>query len=165
MSLHVPPDAREYCQTPLVKFAITSAGTKIVLTPNVARTAIAGRVLLKSLCGHVLELAGLRRKVGTRPRRAGSKPTSQATLAAGAGCQRNRHGPVLAEPRRNQNATVSSALSGGAASAPPGSRNQSVVVTDWGADPVPTVAGVMALSAPPAPIVYCDTVLSPSFAT
>jgi site-specific DNA recombinase len=57
---------------------------KIVLTPNEARTAIAGRVLFKSLGDHVLELAGLRRKVGSRPR-SGRKPTSQATLVAGAG--------------------------------------------------------------------------------
>jgi hypothetical protein len=57
---------------------------KIVLTPNEAHTAIAGRVHFRSLGDHVLELAGLRRKMGSRPR-SGRKPTSQATLVAGAG--------------------------------------------------------------------------------
>jgi hypothetical protein len=57
---------------------------KIVLTPNEARTAIAGRVLFKSLGDHVLEKAGLRRKMGSRPRLGGRKPTSQATVVAGA---------------------------------------------------------------------------------
>jgi hypothetical protein len=57
---------------------------KIVLVPNDARTAIAGRVLFKSLGDHVLELAGLRRKMGSRPRIGGRKPTSQATVVAGA---------------------------------------------------------------------------------
>jgi hypothetical protein len=43
-------------------------------------------------------------------------------------------------------------------------RNQSVVMMENGLVPAATVAGLMALSAPPGPIVYCDT-STPSFAT
>ena len=56
---------------------------KIVLTPNEARTAIAGRVHFKSLGDHVLELAGLRRKVGTRPPKKAGEPTRHGTVVAG----------------------------------------------------------------------------------
>jgi len=55
---------------------------KIVLTPNEARTVISGRVNFKSLGDHVLELAGLRRKVGSKPRGARSKGTSQVCFRA-----------------------------------------------------------------------------------
>ena len=70
---------------------------------------------------------------------------------------------ITGSPSRPDNMSTDSALSDGgeqpgrgfdgAASAPPGSRNQSVVVTDWGHAPAPTAAGAMVVSAPPVPIV------------
>jgi site-specific DNA recombinase len=57
----------------------------IVLTPNVAHTAIVGRVEFAGLEEQFLNWAGFKRKVGTRPRKPRNEPTSHVTMVAGAG--------------------------------------------------------------------------------
>lgn len=51
-------------------------GGTIVLTPNPEHTAIGGRLEFAGLENQLLQMAGLRRKVGTRPRKPRDEPTS-----------------------------------------------------------------------------------------
>lgn len=57
---------------------------KIVLTPNAEHTAVVGRLEFAGLENQFLNAAGLRRKVGTRPRKPRNEPTSHVTVVAGA---------------------------------------------------------------------------------
>jgi DNA invertase Pin-like site-specific DNA recombinase len=58
---------------------------KIVLTPDAGHTEVAGPLELAGLEHRWLQMAGLRRKVGARPRKPRDEPTSHVTVVAGAG--------------------------------------------------------------------------------